>query len=251
MFPAMPSFNSDGVEIAFDDEGEGEAILLIHGFGSNARVNWRDTGWFNTLNEAGRRVIAIDNRGHGRSGAPHEPSHYSVPIMAEDARRLLDHLGIVQASVMGYSMGASIATWHTITHPARVDHLILGGLASNIIRGVGGHEELAAALEAPSLSPDASPKAKDYRQFAEQTKSDRLALAACMRGIRHPIAEGELASIACPVLIVCGELDEVAGSVDKLVSLIPGAKGVVLPRRNHMNTVGDRGYKKAVLEFLG
>jgi pimeloyl-ACP methyl ester carboxylesterase len=203
-----------------------------------------------TLTEAGRRVIAMDNRGHGRSGKPHDPASYSVPLMAEDARRLLDHLGIVQASVMGYSMGASIATWLTLTRPERVSHLILGGLAHNVVKGVGGYEELAVALEAPELPATASARAQAYREFAEQTRSDRQALAACMRGIRQPIPEKDFAQITCPVLVVAGELDEVAGPVDKLVALIPHAKGVVLPRRNHMNAVGDRGYKAAVVEFL-
>jgi pimeloyl-ACP methyl ester carboxylesterase len=247
----MPSFKSGAVTIAYDDEGEGEAVLLIHGFGSNAHVNWREPGWVDTLVKSGRRAIAMDNRGHGRSGAPHDIAAYSVPQMAEDARSLLDHLGIVRAAVMGYSMGASIATWLTLTHPERVSHLVLGGLAWNVVRGVGGHEDLALALEAPALARDASPKQKAYRAFAEQTNSDRQALAACMRGIRQPIAEAELSQIRCPVLVVAGELDDVAGPVDKLVALIPGARGVVLPRRNHMNAVGDKGYKEAVLAFLG
>jgi pimeloyl-ACP methyl ester carboxylesterase len=246
----MPSFKSRGLDLAFDDEGEGRPILLVHGFGSNARVNWREPSWFTTLTGAGYRVVAIDNRGHGRSGAPHDPAAYSIPVMAEDARALLDHLGIVQAAVMGYSMGASIATWLTLEHPERVGALILGGLASRLVEGVGGHEDIARALEADEPPADASPKARSYRAFADQTKSDGKALAACMRGIRQPVRPDALAEIACPVLVVAGELDEVAGPVDDLVAMIPGARGVVLPRRNHMNAVGDRGYKQAVLAFL-
>lgn len=247
----MPSFKSGNLEIVFDDIGNGEPIVLVHGFGSNARVNWHDTGWVKTLTEAGRRVVAVDNRGHGRSAAPHDKAAYSVPVMAEDVRGLFDHLGIIRAAVMGYSMGASISTWFTLAHPERVSHLVLGGLAYNVVKGVGGHEELAQALDAEQLPADASPRAKAYRQFAEQTKSDRKALAACMRGIRQPIPEAEFAHITCPVLVVSGELDDVAGSVDKLVALMPHAEGVVLPNRNHMNAVGDRGYKQAVLNFLG
>src|SRR4029079_11816098 len=101
----MQSCQSDGVTIAFVDEGEGDPILLIHGFASNVAANWRDPGWINSLTQAGRRVIAFDNRGHGLSGKPYEPSRYGAPIMAEDARRLLDHLGIERTDVMGYSMG--------------------------------------------------------------------------------------------------------------------------------------------------
>lgn len=246
----MHKFNSDGVEIAYETAGEGPPVLLIHGFASNSRVNWRDTGWFETLNRAGHSVIAIDNRGHGASEKLYDPKQYSSPIMAEDARRLLDHLGIATADVMGYSMGARIAAFLAITHPSRVRRAVFAGLASRMITGVGGAEAIAAALDAPSLADVTDPGPRSFRVFAEQTGSDLRALAACMRSSRVKIAEQELAGLAMPVLVVAGELDEVAGSVEGLVSVIPGARGVVLPRRNHMNAVGDRAYKDAVTGFL-
>lgn len=246
----MHKFNSDGVEIAYETAGEGPPVLLIHGFASNSRVNWRDTGWFETLNRAGHSVIAIDNRGHGASEKLYDPKQYSSPIMAEDARRLLDHLGIATADVMGYSMGARIAAFLAITHPSRVRRAVFAGLASRMITGVGGAEAIAAALDAPSLADVTDPGPRSFRVFAEQTGSDLRALAACMRSSRVKIAEQELAGLAMPVLVVAGELDEVAGSLEGLVSVIPGARGVVLPRRNHMNAVGDRAYKDAVTGFL-
>jgi pimeloyl-ACP methyl ester carboxylesterase len=89
-----------------------------------------------------------------------------------------------------------------------------------------------------------------FRQFAEQTGSDLRALAACMRSERQRISLAELAEIAIPVLVVAGELDEIAGAVQPLVDAIPGAQGVVLPRRNHMNAVGDRQHKDAVIKFF-
>lgn len=246
----MHKFNSDGVEIAYDLAGEGPPILLIHGFASNGRVNWRDTGWVTTLAEAGRRVIVIDNRGHGESRKLYDPALYSAPVMAEDARRLLDHLKIERADVMGYSMGARIAAFLTIKHPARVRSAIFAGLASRMITGVGGAEEIAQALEAPSSAEVTAPGPRAFRLFAEQTKSDLKALAACMRSTRQKITAEELGRIAVPVLVVAGEKDDVAGEVAPLVAAIPGARGVTLPGRNHMNAVGDRGYKEAVMEFL-
>jgi pimeloyl-ACP methyl ester carboxylesterase len=246
----MPSFKSGGLDIAFDDRGEGEAVLLIHGFGSNAQVNWHETGWIQLLVAEGFRVIAIDNRGHGRSSAPHDVAAYSMPIMMADARGLLDHLGIPQAHVMGYSMGAAIGMWLTIHHPERVKRLILGGLAHNVIHGVGGKEELALALEVDRLPADAGKRAIAYRVFAEQTKSDGKALAACMRGIKQPLREAEIRGITAPTLIVSGEKDDVAGSVEDLVSLMPRAEGLVIAGRNHMNTVGDKAYKAAAIRFL-
>jgi pimeloyl-ACP methyl ester carboxylesterase len=246
----MNSFNSGGVRIAFETAGEGPPILLVHGFASTGRVNWWDTGWVKTLAEAGRRVITFDHRGHGESEKLYDPALYPAVEMAEDARRLLDHLGIGQADVMGYSMGARVSAFLAIHHPERVRRAVFAGLASRMITGVGGAEAIARALEAPSRDDVSDPAARAFRVFAEQTKSDLKALAACIRSSREKITAGELGKIRAPVLVVAGEKDDVAGDVETLVEAIPDARGVTLPGRNHMNAVGDRGYKEAVLKFL-
>jgi pimeloyl-ACP methyl ester carboxylesterase len=250
MFGTMHKFNSDGVQIAYQTAGEGPPILLIHGFASNSRVNWVDTGWVKTLVSAGRQVITIDNRGHGESQKLYDSSLYPATEMAEDARRLLDHLGIPQADVMGYSMGARVAAFLTIRHPSRMRRAVFAGLASRMITGVGGGEEIAKGLEEKNREDVRDPDARAFRIFAEQTRSDLAALAACIRSSREKISAEELATISVPVLVVAGEKDDVAGDVETLVSAIPGAKGVSLPGRNHMNAVGDRGFKDAVLHFL-
>lgn len=250
MFAAMHKFNSGGVEIAYQEAGEGPPILLIHGFASNGRVNWWDTSWVKTLTDAGRHVITFDHRGHGESEKLYDSALYPAAEMAEDARRLLDHLGIAQADVMGYSMGARVSAFLTIAHPERVRRAVFAGLASRMITGVGGAEAIAAALEATSRSEVADAGARAFRIFAEQTKGDLRALAACIRSSREKITLEDLATIRVPVLVVAGEKDDVAGDVKTLVQAIPGAKGVTLPNRNHMNAVGDRGYKEAVLAFL-
>ncbi|MBL8790535.1 MAG: alpha/beta hydrolase [Rhizobiales bacterium] len=246
----MQKFNSAGVEIAFKDRGTGEPILLIHGFASNHAVNWVATGWEKTLLEAGYRVVQIDNRGHGHSQKLYAPADYSSPIMADDAKRLLDHLGITRAAVMGYSMGARISAFLTLHHPERVSRVIFAGLAEGMVTGVPGAEAIADGLEAPSLADVTDPGARSFRIFAQNTKSDLRALAACMRSSRVKIKPEALASIKVPVLVVAGDADDVAGPVAPLVALMPTARGVSLPGRNHMNAVGDRGYKQAVLEFL-
>lgn len=246
----MSSFDSDGIEIAYEQTGEGGAVLLIHGFASSGQVNWRDTSWVSTLVRAGHSAITYDNRGHGLSRKLYESSRYSSALMAEDARRLLDHLGLPQADVMGYSMGARIAALLAIAHKARIRRLVLGGLAANMMLGVGGAEDIARGLEAPSLADVTEPGARAFRKFAEQTQSDLRALAACMRSSRQRIEPEELARIAAPTLIVAGELDDIAGPLAPLVGVIPNARGLTLPARSHMNAVGERAFKEAVTAFL-
>lgn len=250
MFGAMHKFNSDGVEIAYEVAGEGAPILLIHGFASTGRVNWWDTGWVKTLVAAGRMVITMDNRGHGESQKLYDSELYPATEMAEDVRRLLDHLGVTQADVMGYSMGARVSAFLTIRHPERVRRAVFAGLASRMITGVGGGEAIARGFEAPSRDDVTDPGARAFRVFAEQTKSDLKALVACIRSSREKITLEDLRSITVPVLVVAGDKDDVAGDVQTLVAAIPGARGVELPGRNHMNAVGDRGYKEAVVKFL-
>jgi pimeloyl-ACP methyl ester carboxylesterase len=246
----MQKFDSAGVEIAYGDEGEGEPVLLIHGFASNGRVNWVDTGWVRDLARAGFRAITIDNRGHGESEKLYDSALYDASTMADDAARLLAHLGIARAHVMGYSMGARIAAFLTIKHPALVHDAVFAGLASRMITGIGGGPAIAAALEAPSINDAPSPEAKAFRYFAELTKSDLKALAACIRSSREKITVEMLGAITAPVLVVAGDADSVAGEVGPLVAAINGARGVVLPQRNHMNAVGDKVYKQQAIIFF-
>jgi pimeloyl-ACP methyl ester carboxylesterase len=246
----MQSFDSAGVRIAFADEGQGEPVLLIHGFASNGRVNWADTGWIRDLMRAGFRVITIDNRGHGESEKLYDSALYDASTMAEDAARLLAHLGITRAHVMGYSMGARIAAFLTIRHPSLVHDAVFAGLAERMITGIGGGPEIALALEAPSLNDVTAPEARAFRYFAELTKSDLKALAACIRSSREKITPELLGTITAPVLVVAGGADSVAGRVEPLASAIPHAQGLTLPDRNHMNAVGDRAYKDETVAFF-
>ncbi len=244
-------FSSEGIEIAFIDEGKGEPILLIHGFGSNMAVNWSLTGWIDSLRKAGRRVVAFDNRGHGQSQKLYEPAAYHPAEMAKDAANLLAHLGIPQADVMGYSMGARIAAFLALARPELVRSLIIGGLGMALVDGMEGQDEIVAALEAPSLEAVPGDTGRIYRKFADQTGADLRALAACMRGSRATIATAELAAIAAPTLIAVGSKDKVAGSGEGLARLIPGAEFLEIPGREHLPATGDRVFKDAALDFLG
>jgi pimeloyl-ACP methyl ester carboxylesterase len=246
----MPRFAHEDVEIAFLDEGEGEPIVLIHGFASNKEVNWVLPGWVTTLTRAGRRVIALDNRGHGQSTKLYEPAAYHSAIMAHDVRALLDHLALPRADIMGYSMGARIAAFLALADPQRVRAAVLGGLGIHLVEGVGLPETIALALEAPARADVTDPTGFMFRSFAEQTKSDLRALAACMRGSRQTLSAAEVGRIATPVLVAVGSKDHIAGSPQALAALIPGARALEIPGRDHMLAVSDRAFKQGVLEFL-
>ena len=246
----MPQFSSNGVAIHYDVAGEGAPVLLVHGFASNARANWVDTGWVTALTKAGRMVITFDHRGHGLSEKLYDPVLYTTSHMAEDARALLDHLGIPRSDVMGYSMGARVSALLAIDHPERVGKLILAGLAENMINGVGGALEIAAALEAERLEDVTDRGSRAFRIFADATKSDRKALAACIRTSRQKLAAEDLATITAPTLIVVGSTDDIAGRPEPLQAVIPNSEVLVIPDRDHMRTVGDRRYKEGVIRFL-
>jgi pimeloyl-ACP methyl ester carboxylesterase len=246
----MARFANGGVEIAYLDEGAGDPIVLVHGFASTKEVNWVHPGWVATLTREGRRVIALDNRGHGASGKPYDPSAYHSATMADDVHALLDLLKIERADVMGYSMGARITAFLAVKHPGRVRSVILGGLGIRLVDGVGLPESIADALEAPSLDDVRDPTGRVFRIFADQTKSDLRALAACIRGSRQTMDRTEVAAIRAPVLVAVGTKDQVAGSAQELAALIPGARALDIPDRDHMLAVGDRVYKAGVIDFL-
>jgi pimeloyl-ACP methyl ester carboxylesterase len=246
----MPSFTHGAVEIAFLHEGEGEPIVLVHGFASSKEVNWVGPSWMTTLTGAGRRVIALDDRGHGSSTKLYDPADYHTALMAEDVRALLDHLQIARADVMGYSMGARICAFLALKHPDRVRSVILGGLGIKLVEGVGLPESIAEALEAPSLDDVSDPVGHMFRAFAEQTKSDRRALAACIRGSRQVLSREEVAQIHVPTLVAVGGKDPIAGAPQPLASLFPDGKALEIPNRDHMLAVGDKIFKAGVIDFL-
>ena len=246
----MTRFDHDGVEIAFLDEGQGEAIVLVHGFASTAAVNWVHPGWVTTLTRAGRRVITLDNRGHGASSKLYDPPAYHSSLMAEDVRALLDHLKIARADLMGYSMGARITAFFALAHPQRLRRAIFGGLGIHLVHNGALPEGIADALEAPSLADVRDHTGRMFRAFAEQTKSDLKALAACMRGSRQTLTPAEVKLIRAPVLIAVGTTDTIAGSPHELAALMPHARAFDIAERDHMLAVGDRSFKQAALQFL-
>lgn len=251
----MLQFSSDGVQIAYIDEvpegpQSGPPALLIHGFASNHAANWVNTLWVKTLKDAGRRVIALDNRGHGASEKLYDPAQYHTENMARDAANLLDHLGVGKVVAIGYSMGARITAFLARDYPDKTAAIVLGGLGDRLLQPAGLPSTIAEALEAPSLDVVRDSMGRTFRAFAEQTKSDLRALAACIRGSRQHLTEEEAEAIHCPVLVAVGTMDLVSGNGANLARCFPKGEFFEILRRDHMQAVGDRTHRAAVVEFL-
>lgn len=247
----MPYFDSAGVRIHYRDEGAGEAVIFVHGFASTAEHNWGGTGWIAALSPK-YRVIAPDVRGHGLSGKPHEPAAYGYANMGADVTRLMDHLGIGRAFLVGYSMGASIAIELMLSRPERFRAIVLGGIAyDDGLEDKGDRDAIAAAYRADDPATIKSPVAKTYRRFAESMPNDLPALAALIDAERAPFDPARLASVRMPVLIVVGSNDNAIGDPQPLPKMIRGARLVMLEGRDHLTAPADPRFKEIVLDFLG
>jgi len=243
-------FHHDGFRLAFREEGQGEPVLLIHGFASSGRINWVAPGWFRILADAGYRAVAIDNRGHGNSDKSHDPAVYTPELMADDAAALLHHLGIEKAHVMGYSMGTRISAFMALRVPQMIHTAIFAGLGIGMVRGAGDWQSVAEALLAEDPATIINPRGLMFRKFADNTKSDRRALTACVMTSKKELTSNEIHRIIQPVLVAVGTKDKIAGEPQPLAALLPRGEVLVIPDRDHMLTVGDKVYKRGVLEFL-
>src|SRR5258707_4773636 len=176
----MPSFHNGAVEIAYLDEGEGDPILLVHGFASTKNVNWVYPTWVSELKKHGRRVIALDDRGDGDSAKLYDPEAYHIGTVAGDVGALMDHLKIERADIMGYSLGARMTAWLAHRQPQRLRSAIFGGIGIGLIEGGGPGENVAEALEAGSLGEVTEPVGPALSAFARPTPPERPALPAAL-----------------------------------------------------------------------
>ncbi len=211
----------------------GEPIMLVHGFASTHAVNWVNTRWTTTLTQAGYRVIAMDNRGHGQSDKPHAPAAYDSAVMAGDVAALMSHLGLARAHVMGYSMGARISAHLALSHPRMVPYIA----ARRPWHSSGGWGWPAArhcrCQEADALDALSDPTQRMFRAFADQNRQDRAALAACIRGSRQSMPVADVARIRQPTLISVGTNDPIAGPPEPLAELMPNARAFAIQGRDH------------------
>jgi pimeloyl-ACP methyl ester carboxylesterase len=245
-------FDSDGVQIYYEEHGSGEPVVLVHGFASRAEHNWGLTQWYTAL-APHYRVIALDCRGHGKSGKPRDPAAYAGNTMGEDVIRLLDHLGIGRTLLMGYSMGARISLGILRSHPERLRAVVLGGIgASTESAQPFDRKPIVDGLLAADASTIRGETARQFRQFAESLGNDLKALAACMDSDRPDMIAKDIAAIrgGVPVLIVIGTKDTLVGNPELLRDSIPGSTLVKIEGRDHLNAPGDKHFKQAVLQFF-
>jgi pimeloyl-ACP methyl ester carboxylesterase len=254
-------FNSAGVRIHYTVEGKGEPVVLIHGWGTDIEWNWGEPGIIKGLADH-YQVIAIDNRGHGRSGKPHDPQQYGMN-MVSDVIRLLDHLSIQKAHIVGYSMGGLITSVLLAEHPERVRTGTIGGFGWEDDEGFRRRRILTAesleqgkgvgpavvALTPRSEQPNAEQMEAINKWFLD--RNDPVALAAIARGnAAFQASETKLRANKLPALAVVGELDPLRTSVDKLASIMGNLKVVVVPGANHIFAVRRPEFLEAVKTFL-
>lgn len=252
----MPEFSSfDGTRIAYHEwpgSAEVPPVVLLHGFIADSALNWVGPGVVNALTATGRRVIAADARGHGASERPYDPARYGWDTMASDVTALLDHAGVTEMDLVGYSMGGVVAL-QVALNDARVRRLVVGGIGSGVVE-VGGLDSRVIApdvLSAALLSevpPDPATQAGGaFRAFADLIGSDRQALAAAIAGAQPtwlPVAE-----VSVPTLVVAGVDDALASRPHVLANAIRGAKLILLPG-DHITVLWDSGFVPAVAEFI-
>ncbi|MEU9579365.1 alpha/beta fold hydrolase [Streptomyces chilikensis] len=252
----MPYFKtSDDVEIHYrlwEQDSRQPLILLHHGFIADADVDWISPGIVQVLAETGRRVLALDARGHGRSGKPHDPARYGEARMAEDLRELMDLLDEEAYDLVGYSMGAVVSLL-TAARDTRIRRLVIGGVGAAVVelggvdsRVVGG-PALVDALTAEDPSTVTDPSAADFRAFADAVGADRLALAAHARAIhQEPIP---LTEITAPTLLLAGEDDPLATRPEVLAGALPAATLRTVPG-DHSGAVGAPAFVTELAAFL-
>jgi pimeloyl-ACP methyl ester carboxylesterase len=256
-------FNSAGTRIHYTSDGRGVPVVLIHGLGASIATNWAQPGIINALADT-YQVIAIDNRGHGQSDKPHDPQACGSK-MVEDVIRLMDHLKIARAHVVGYSLGAMITSVLVAEHPNRLLTASLGGAARFYVRGRQGHREMIEALaESLEKGKGIVPLLADLGYSPEQVEplnkvflsmNDPLAVAAVVRGEMDflpslLLSEAQLRANKVPTLLLNGEFDPRKSDVDALAALMPSLKVVVIPGANHATAVRNAEFLTSLKAFL-
>ena len=245
---------ADGVPIAVTVHlGGGVPVFLVHGFGSSARGNWDVTGWLAGFQRAGVTTVTVDVRGHGRSGRPHDPVAYRLPIVLEDLSRVLatvpDLLGAVpQFDLVGYSMGGRLVG-ELITDPAiPVRRAVIGGYDGRPLFEGYDRNDLAAAL-AGEAGPE-NPSRRIAAIAMASRGNDLTALAALVDGLATGSAPLPVKRLAVPILVVAGERDTITHDTRRWAAVLPHGHHLLVPGRNHISVVTSAVFRAAALDFL-
>ncbi len=264
LFVRVPgsSFDSAGMPIHYTDEGTGTPVLLVHGFGLQADLNWRWTGCIRRLRKAGYRVVALDVRGHGRSGKSHAPQDYGVAL-SDDIVRLLDHLGIAKAHLIGYSMGGFIVLKTVERHPDRLLSGVIGAAGWGLLDETYLNliQEIIAAMDTRrSFDPltdwlDENKHAPWLNRFLAnffmRSMNDLDAIVNVFKTFDAlSVGEDGLRRNAVPVLTVVGDRDGIRETSERLPGLMAHHKLVYIPGGDHINTLLRRGFMLNILAFL-
>ncbi|WP_411373602.1 alpha/beta fold hydrolase [Arthrobacter sp. MPF02] len=237
-------------------------VLLLHGFSSSSKLNWEDTGWIQSLLQAGRRVITVDLPGHGRSGAPEDRDSYSPSRIRADLLQAAFDAGVRPLQegepgsgldVVGYSLGSRLAWEFGATQPEIVHRLVLGG--PNVADPLAEFDLIAAQDYLADGTPIADESTARLLKMALLLPSNNIfALLSLVEAIKAEPYDPAEAVPHVPMLLVAGDQDERIGSLDKLAELAAGAgataEQLVLPGRNHTNAVTSRAFKQAAIDFL-
>lgn len=241
----MNKFTSfDDVEITYWDQGEGDPILLLHGFTANSHINWELSGIADALLKSGRRVIMMDARGHGESDKPHTSYSYWNRAMAKDVGGLVEYLMLYDYDVLGYSMGAKVAIEAELMF-GRMRSMILAGLEIYDKDWVLTDKERKRRVK--NMLSD-NPEGKDeYWKYAMKTGGDRKAFAARLEGNIYPeFSHWQLKKLHLPILIINGTREYDA---EKAASYFPNAKGISL-RGSHITLLRNKNFATEVMSFL-
>jgi pimeloyl-ACP methyl ester carboxylesterase len=257
-------FQSNGVKIAYSDVGDphGEPVILIHGYVVTSSLQWTLPGITKALGK-NYRVVLYDNRGHGLSGHPHDAAQYGLEMVA-DVARLMDHLGIEKAHIIGYSMGAFIAHKFAAAHPKRVKSLVLGGAGwleegpatvaiDAIADSLTTKKSLAPLFQ--SLHPANAPPLTEADINRVNTMAmlinDPQALAAVAKGMKQLVmTEDDVKKVKAPTLCVVGSRDPLVETVKRLQSIRPEVQTCYVDGANHMNTYHLPIFREQIEQFL-
>jgi pimeloyl-ACP methyl ester carboxylesterase len=251
----MPLFSNDGVSLAYEVHGSGHPVVMLHGAAVSFAGNFGACGWVEPLTARGLQVIGLDFRGHGGSDKPDDPALHGIDVYTGDVIALLDHLGIERASIVGYSIGSTIALHLLHTHKDRFTSSALVATGDGII----GHPPrsfpeilppIVEILHRPEIPDDIPPEVAFYYNFAESVGGGRAGVAAALSGAYPPCTPEEVATIEIPVLVVSGDQDIVLGMGPGVAEAIPKSRYVEIAGADHFTLAVNEDVQRSVAEFV-